>query len=87
MVAALGPAGGGDRAGERSFDGTTRRLYLDGVEVDSDVAVPTLYDLDPVRIGCDRDGGVLAFRFGGEIDDVRLYDRVLDQDEIAQLAQ
>lgn len=70
-----------------SFDGTTKRLYVNGVEKSSNVAVPSNYDADPVRIGCDREFGAEQHYFDGAVDEVRLYNRVLSSNEIATLAQ
>lgn len=52
------------------------RLYVDGVEVDEDVTLPMSFALDQLL----RLGGIADFgerSFGGELDEVRLYDRPL----------
>jgi hypothetical protein len=70
-----------------SFDGVTKRLYLDGIEVASAAALETRYDDSSVTLGCDRNVGVEDHHFDGLLDDVRVYDRVLTPIEIATLAR
>ncbi len=64
-----------------TFDGTTRRLYQDAIEVASDlplaVGVDTLYG--PITVGS-------VSGFNGQIDDARIYSRALSQAEILALA-
>jgi hypothetical protein len=69
-----------------TFDGSEAAAFVDGVRVDRNPAVPTAYTTSDVTIGCDLNVGALAQRFDGEIDDVRLYSRVLTPAEIAALA-
>lgn len=65
--------------------GTGIRLYVDGTEVvyakatDATGARPDDLTVD-LGINC-----VLSFSFPGDIDDVQLYDRVLDPNEVARL--
>lgn len=61
-------------------------LFLDGVEVDSAATVPIEYDDHPMMIGADIDAEVDANFLTGKIDDVRIYSRVLEPDEVAALA-
>jgi Concanavalin A-like lectin/glucanases superfamily len=69
-----------------TFDGVTKRIYVDGVErMASDVAM-TSYDADPFRIGCDRAMAAIQNFFIGDVDDVRLYSRALAPSEVAALA-
>ena len=67
-----------------SYDGSTKRLYVDGVEVAS-VAGSATFSSAPLVIGGDIDGA-FGFSTDGLIDELRLYDRALDPDEIALLA-
>jgi len=66
-----------------TWDGTAQQVYVDGV---CDCAItPALAPLDNIAqfsIGCYPAAGTF---FEGSIDEVRLYDRVLAADEIAQL--
>ena len=76
-----------------SKDGTTR-LYVDGIEVGQSTARPrgTIHVTGPLSIGAGlpRAGqgrpGRPRQAFHGAVDDVLLYDRALDKDEIAWLA-
>lgn len=70
-----------------SWDGTTRQhLYVDGVEVASDVQFPLVYDGHDVIIGADETNFGIQNRFVGDLDDFRVYNRELSAAEIAQLA-
>lgn len=88
MGAAGGPLGVGWHHVAGTYDGsTTLELWIDGqlIESISDV-LPPAYDETPVTIGGDLNGGVPALLWLGEVDDVRLYSRVLTPEEIGQLA-
>ena len=65
-----------------SYDGTTLKCYLDGVETDSTPMGEIHSSADPVLIGSD---GWKSDWTGG-IDDVRIYDRGLSADEIVDVA-
>lgn len=69
-----------------TWDGTTKRLYVDGVPVAS-VAATLAYDTHPVYLGADQNNGTTVLYWDGAIDDVRVYSRVLNDSEIATLAQ
>lgn len=70
-----------------SFDGTTKRFYLDGAAVASTPLFdPIDYDANPILICSDLNNDVVSSLFVGGIDDVRLYDRALSATEIATLA-
>jgi len=72
------------------IDGTTLKLYLDGVLKNSTAFSETIqYDASPVFIGADdNDGnGVADYFFNGSIDEVRIYDRALSTEEIKALYQ
>lgn len=60
-------------------------LYLDGELQASAPATQLLFDDSPVLVGADRDGGIVRHFFRGAIDDVRIYRRALDENEIAGL--
>jgi hypothetical protein len=70
-----------------TYDGTTMRLYLNGVLVGSTAksgAIATNPSI-PVNIGRNPDGGGYTYHHGA-IDDVRLYSRALSSSEIAAAA-
>ena len=56
------------------------KLYVDGELVDEGLAGGTPELMDERRIGSEHDGRFLI----GMIDNVRIYDRILDEDEVAQ---
>jgi len=66
------------------YDGSRMRLFIDGVDVASKnySATPNRADI-PLYIGT---GDGEAYTFNGIIDDVRIYDRTLDDAEIRALA-
>ncbi len=70
-----------------TFDGNTLTGYVDGVadSMRSGLSA-TLYADDPFRIGCDQDTGSELSHYFGDLDEVRLYDRVLTPAEIGLLA-
>lgn len=71
-----------------SFDGVTKRIYVDGV-LGNQVAEPDAvqYDASGLLIGCDINNNAPAYPFSGMVDDVRIYKRALSDAEIAGLAQ
>jgi hypothetical protein len=71
-----------------TFDGTTVRLYVDGVEVGSGSPAPfainySLPDNDKFYIGAYR--GTCELRFAGDVDEVQIYGRALAPAEILGL--
>jgi len=71
-----------------TYNGSFMRLYVDGVEKVSSVATGTIpYDNNPVLIGADSNQADHTPDAGwnGTIDDVLLYDRALNQEEVAIL--
>lgn len=66
-----------------TYDGTTARLYGDGVEVASGAKTWPLVRLEAI-IGRKIDAAPTQ-HWTGQIDDVRVYDRVLSADEIAEI--
>ena len=69
-----------------TFDGTTKRVYIDGLELASMPGGPLMYDGNPLKIGCDQNSGVDGLFFAGRLDDLQIYDRALSPAEIAMLA-
>ena len=69
-----------------TYDGTTQRLYVNGVQVGSRAQTGTLaVSANPLRIGGNT---VWANEyFQGLIDEVRIYNRALSQAEIAAVSQ
>ncbi len=72
-----------------SFDGTTRRLYVDGVQAALESGLgPLVYDpaAVPVTIGADWARNAPTAFFNGRVDEVSLYRRALSSDEVFSLA-
>lgn len=69
-----------------TWDGSTRRLYLDGALVASD-SDTTLWDGGAIYLGCDSDSGAPKHFFHGALRDFRLYHRALNPTEVGQLQQ
>ncbi|MBP6629575.1 MAG: LamG domain-containing protein [Kofleriaceae bacterium] len=69
-----------------TFDGRSRRLYVDGELRLADERGPLRHDASPLLVGLDRDGGRLVNHLVGALDDVMLFDRALGADEVAALA-
>jgi hypothetical protein len=69
-----------------THDGATLRFYVDGV-LAATTMFPLRYDLaDTWLVGCDRNVAVYGDFADGALDEVRIYDRVLSDAEIAELA-
>ena len=72
-----------------SFDGSTKRLYVNGAQVASEGGLgPLFYDPSPtvpVTIGSDWGFGASSARFTGHIDEVSIYNRALASNEIADI--
>jgi len=69
------------------FDGLKRCLYVDGAEVAKDTDVVGGVDSDGgLYLGAGKTLDTASF-FSGLIDDVRIYDRALSAEEIAELAR
>jgi Concanavalin A-like lectin/glucanases superfamily len=75
-----------------TYDGTTLRLYVNGIQVSSkDVSLTLVSNAHPTFLGImqrDRGSGV-EFTKGlkGTLDEVRIYNRALTVQEVGQLAQ
>ena len=67
-----------------TYDGTSRKLYIDGVLKKAITETITLFhDSEPIQIGVQAPGQ--GGFWNGLIDEVRIYDRALTEDEIQQL--
>ena len=64
------------------YDGTNQIFYVNGQQVDSDVISLIPNTAKPLRIGAGATEGGPNYRFNGDIDDVRIYNRVLTSAEI-----
>lgn len=70
-----------------TWDGTTLRMFLDGVDVGGAQPVnDVLWDSSDVILGADIDSLSVSIPFMGSIDEVRVYDRALSASEIDALA-
>jgi len=66
-----------------TWDGAIQRLYLDGIEVDSDAQSGTLIDAtENFAIGAISSTNVLSGFFDGQIDDVFVLGKALSADEV-----
>jgi hypothetical protein len=70
-----------------TYDGTTACLYVNGTMVDSHpIAGPFQSETDPLVLGGNGNGDAgITERFAGRIDEVMLYKRALNANEIGQL--
>jgi hypothetical protein len=69
-----------------TWDGTTKRLYLDGTEVATGAQTTMVFDTHDVLIGYDNNFGSPVYFYDGLMDDLRFYDRALSPGEVAALA-
>ncbi len=68
-----------------TWDGTTKVLYVDGVNAGS--ALATLSDANQALvIGTDIDGGVPSVQYTGAVDELRFYDSALTASQVSELA-
>jgi len=69
------------------YDGSTVRVYRDGVEVGSGEAHTGTFSANKlITVGGAIDNGIITEYFTGMIDEVRIYDRPFSAQEIANLA-
>ncbi len=68
-----------------SWDGTARRLYVDGVLIGMDPGAFEDSNLE-IGFGADLDGNAPAIFYRGALDELRFYNRALTDAEIALLA-
>jgi hypothetical protein len=69
-----------------SWDGFTKRFYVNGALAYAFDEQLVDFDGPDFLIGGDENDGAPALMFGGRVDDVRVYARVLDDAEVAALA-
>ena len=69
-----------------SWDGGTKKLYLDGAERLS-VARIIAFDTSPVVIGGDYNSGSFVLPFSGLVDEVKIFNRALTAAEVQTLYQ
>jgi hypothetical protein len=67
-------------------EGETVKMYLDGAFETEIATGPVEYTVEDLLVGCDINFGIEADHFDGQIDDIRLYTRVLSDTELAALA-
>jgi hypothetical protein len=69
-----------------TWDGTTKRLYIDGARV-AEVEAYVAYDDHDVFLGGDENSGNQVLFWDGVLDELRVYRRVLSDAELAALAR
>ena len=67
-----------------SFDGTSNRLYIDGVEKTRTTTAPDSSPVSNARIGAIYNN---AENFAGDVDDVRIYGRAITAAEVLALSK
>ena len=68
------------------WDGAVASMYIDGVFV-SEAALPTPgFDDNPISVGFDFNAGAPGQYYAGALDELRIYDRALSEQEIAVIA-
>ena len=68
-----------------TWDGAIKTLYLDGAPIATGEGMID-FDGGTIELGSETDTAIVVAGFPGEIDDVSIYDRVLDAASIAALA-
>lgn len=69
------------------YNGITQKLYIDGIEEDSDAQSGTIANSEEeVCIGTFCNGATIYGYFNGSLSDVRIYDHALSQTEITALS-
>ncbi|MFZ4396598.1 MAG: LamG domain-containing protein [Kiritimatiellia bacterium] len=68
----------------RTYDGTTQRLYVNGVLAGTEQRAMSLAD-HPLNIGRWKAGNSFSYLFNGMIDEVMVYSRALPDDEVKAL--
>jgi hypothetical protein len=69
-----------------AFDGGQLTEFVDGSEAHTSAVGAATYGPDQLYVGCDFDFGAEDRYYGGLMDDLRFYNRLLSADEIAALA-
>ncbi|MFT3699424.1 MAG: LamG domain-containing protein [Kofleriaceae bacterium] len=67
-----------------TWDGTTKTMYIDGVNVGSKPAT-IAPSAQPLEIGRDRDLGAPKFLFAGDLDELEFYDHALSDTDVAMV--
>jgi hypothetical protein len=67
-----------------TFDGTTKRFYVNGVEVGRSTPPFGVNDQYPLRIGGGATEGEGDYFFEGDVDEVAIYSKVLSASQIAE---
>tara|TARA_R100000388_G_scaffold31667_1_gene24765 strand:+ start:328 stop:2145 length:1818 start_codon:yes stop_codon:yes gene_type:complete len=67
-----------------TYDGTTQKLYIDGSLVDSTATSQTISTTTNAEIGA-RNFSDRANEFAGKIDELAIYDRALEQEEVEKI--
>jgi len=71
-----------------TWSGTALEMFIDGESIGVEPSMLFEVDEHDVYVGCDDDVPVGITHFlHGSLDDVRMYSRVLDDTEVAALAQ
>ena len=70
-----------------TYDGTTKRIYVDGAPIASGVVTIALNTTNPLRIGAGATEGNGNYYFPGALDDVRVYGRALSVQEIKSISE
>ncbi len=68
------------------FDGNEKELFIDGEEID-EVDATVEYDGHGIYLGGDQNNGDEVLHWEGVLDDLRVYNRALSDDEIEALAR
>ena len=69
-----------------TWNDTVKRIFVDGMPVE-EAGVAMDFDTRDLLIGADEDLPDLVIPFLGALDEIRIYGRELDGNEIAELAQ
>lgn len=70
-----------------TWNGTDKRIYVDGALGGLEPGVTAVDSNEPIRVGADFDVNMPVYFFGGAMDELRFYDRPLDETEVAALAK
>jgi len=70
------------------WDGSTKATYFDGHRIASTPNIKIAFDASDITLGSDIDSGTtLVAPLQGQLDDVRIYNRALRDDELLALAR
>jgi Concanavalin A-like lectin/glucanases superfamily len=68
-----------------TYDGTTARIYVDGVEEDSSTSISGDIKITSHNLNIGRWGYIPSRYFNGTIDEVYIFNRAIDESEVGQL--